>query len=157
MFDLLANGQIGIDFTMDDGTIRHVTVNPPPTVGAYKRLKRKEAEIDQASREWAAGLDKEPEDKPAGKDDATDDSDGSVMTAVEKRAAILERNSTSAIEWWLFALIGDDTWKGLAPDVPTDTDQWPIYMGTAESIGWAEMHWRSVPLARGGKLELGTN
>lgn len=135
MFDLLPNGQIAIDFEPAEGGPIRVIVNPPPTVGALKRLRRKANEIDEEAFAYADQLDEQPD-----------------LSAQKKRSLIQAKNDETATSWWLFTLIGDDTWKGLAPDVPQDPDEWPVYMATVDSMAIAQGHWRTTPLARGGKL-----
>lgn len=146
MFDLLPDGKIAIDFQPADGPPVRVVVNPPPTVGAVKRLRRKANEIDDAARAYALSLDEEPPEPAEGEEPAP------TLTAAEKRNLVIERNDDTVLAWWTFTLLGDDTWKGLAPDVPADTDEWPVYMATVDSLTLAQQHWRQTPLARGGKL-----
>lgn len=150
MFDLLANGQIAIDFQPAEGDSVRVIVNPPPTVGALKRLRRKANEIDEAAFAYAAELDAplSDEDVEAGK---------VALTPQQKRALVQVRNDETAIEWWKFTLLGDESWKGLGPGTPEDTEEWPVYMATVESMVYAQQHWRTTPLARGGQPVPATN
>lgn len=145
MFDLLADGKIAIDFTNPDGSPRKVTVNPPPTFGALKRLKAKAAEIDEDAAAFAKDLDDRAK---AAEDAGTPDPE---LTPTKRRALATEKNDQTAVEWWKFTLFGDDTWKGLGPDAPENEDDWPIYMATVESLLHAQRHWRETPLARGGQ------
>lgn len=150
MFDLLSNGQIAIDFQPPEGDSVRVIVNPPPTVGALKRLRAKANEIDEKAFAYAASLDAplSDEDVAAGKE---------PLSPQKKRALVQVRNDETAIEWWKFTLIGDESWKGLGPGTPDDADEWPVYMATVESMSIAQQHWRTAPLARGGQPVLPTN
>lgn len=145
MFDLLPDGTIAIDMTTAEGEPIRVVVNPPPTVGALKRLRVKSNELDAEARAKAAALDTPPE--PAEGEDPPP-----VLTGPERRLAVTEINDANVIDWWKFVLLGDDTWKGLAPDCPPDPDCWPTYMTQIDTIVTAQGHWRQTPLARGGKL-----
>jgi hypothetical protein len=150
MFDLLANGQIAIDMTDAEGSPVRVLVNPPPTVGALKRLRRKAEEIDAEALAYAEELD-----RPLTEEEIAEGKE--PLSPQKKRQLVQARNDETAIAWWTFTLLGDESWKGLAPDVPAESDEWPVYMATIESMAYAQGHWRTTPLARGGKLVAETN
>lgn len=150
MFDLLPDGTIAIDFAPSEGPPVRVVVQAPPTVGALKRLRKKANEIDAEAFAYAEGLDADLTEEQI-------ESGQQPLTPQERRRLVQERNDESAILWWTFVMIGDDTWKGLAPDAPSDTDDWPAYMATIEAMMLAQQHWRTTPLARGGKLVQATS
>lgn len=140
MFDLRDDGSIAIDFeTPGEGdteaTTTQIVVKAPPTFGAYKRIRAVVDDINKRRADQA---------KTLREDDA--------VTAVEMTAQLNSYTEDGALEWWKFVMIGDETFKGLASVTPPDQDSWPIYLVTNDSITQALVHWKSVPLARGGKL-----
>lgn len=143
MFDLRDDGTIGIDFetTNEQGEVvsQTVVVKAPPSFGAYKRLRAEVESINKRYGELAEQLRNDPA--------------VSVQQMQSQLQAALE---DSAIEWWRFVLVGDETFKGLGPDTPPDSETWPVYLAANESIVAALTHWKSTPLARGGKLEAKT-
>lgn len=140
MFDLRDDGTIGIDFeitpeTEGDPTTRTVVVKAPPTFGAYKRIR---AEVDaiNARRDEIAK--------------AATSTEG--VTVAQMQAQVNAATEDGVAAWWKFVMIGDESFKGLADSPPPDVDEWPVYLVSNESIPAALSHWKSVPLAHGGKL-----
>lgn len=138
------NGNVTIDFTVTDPDaapdaapeIRSVVVAPPPSIGAYKRLRGKIAEINK-ERDV---LTKELRDN--------DDIGNAEFTS-----RLNEFTEDHLLEWWQFVILGDVSYRGQqVGDVtpPEDTDEWPLYLLDPKAMQEALQHWKNVPLAHGG-------
>lgn len=132
-------GDITIDFTVqhedaDPETVQ-VVVSPPPTFGAYKRIRGEVTKINKGRDELATRL-------------REDDSVG----LAEMNSELNDYLEDGLLGWWKFVMAGDDSYRGQASTAaPEDTDTWPLYLVTNEALQTALSHWKTVPLARGSK------
>jgi hypothetical protein len=132
-------GDITIDFTIEhegaEPETLKVVVSPPPTFGAYKRIRAEVAKINKDRDELSKQL-------------REDDSVG----VAEMNSRLNEQAEDGLLGWWRLVMIGDDSYKGRAtPAPPDDLDTWPVYLVSNDSLAEALSHWKTVPLARGSK------
>jgi hypothetical protein len=169
MLDFCLDGTIKIDFENDKPS---VVVKRPP-FGAFKRL-RAEAQ-DRQDKQLAlrtellerARIDKEEREAEDAPDDVKNRPPFNALGEIEEAAADMISS------WWLLALRGDDTFKGLATQPVPEPDDWPAYLVVGmlvsedmptvplengmtipnrQGIIFAVLDfWRRVPLARGGQ------
>ncbi len=136
-------GAITIDFTKTDPEnptaepeVVKVVVDPPPSMGAYKRLRAEIVTINRGRDELTTQL---REDEKVGVNEMT--------------SLINEYTEDHLLGWWILVLLGDDTYRsqvsGARP--PEDTDTWPLYLVANESMQQALAHWKTVPLAHGAQ------
>lgn len=141
MFDLRDDGSIGIDFSIPpegdgEATTKTIVVQSPPTFGAYKRLR---AEVDSINKRFS--------------DLSTSLREDDAVSVAQMQSQLQSAIEDGALEWWAFVMKGDESFKGLGSDVPPDVESWPVYLTSNESVTAALGHWKSVPLARSGKLQ----
>jgi hypothetical protein len=140
MFDLRDDGTIGIDFEITpenegDPTTRTIVVKAPPSFGAYKRLR---AHVEHLNTEYGELARRLREDE--------------AVTVAAMQTQLQSALEDGVVQWWTLVMVGDDSFKGLAEEAPPESDDWPMYLTSNDSITTALAHWKSVPLGRGGKL-----
>lgn len=140
-------GAITIDFSIPsenpdvEDEIVKVVIEPPPTFGAYKRLRLEIERINRGRDELQKQL---IEDDSVG---------GNEMTS-----RINGFTEDSILGWWRFVMVGDDTYRGQATSPPPESfDAWPLYLISNDSMQQALAHWKTVPLARGARPVLTTS
>lgn len=138
------SGAITIDFTKTDPEhpaaepeVVRVVVDPPPSMGAYKRLRAEIEKInrgrDELSRELIAEEDVGPN---------------------EMTSRINAYTEDHLLDLWKLVIVGNDSYRGqVAGDArpPEDVNDWPLYLIANESMQQALAHWKTVPLARGAR------
>lgn len=128
------SGDITIDFPAQEGEELKVTVSPPKTFGAYKRIR---AEVDALNKRREELLTTLREDDK--------------VSASEMNAQVNGFVEQAILEWWRFVMVGDDSYAGRGSAAPPeDLDSYPLYLATNESVQEALAHWKTVPLVRGG-------
>lgn len=149
----------GAEF-VNDGTLRvHIGGKRwalrRPKVGEYKRLRELRYEVEDAKlvNLRDALLPDEPDDE----ENPTKRRLGRMDNELASRQR--GRDATAANEKlerdWLVAVFDGDPereLKGLADKpLPTDEDDWPLWLTQPDFASQLFTHWRSVPLARGAR------